>query len=46
MVWSLDLDTQDHQVMTALFGEEAMEKALISGFGLDADEAGRLAFDL
>jgi hypothetical protein len=46
MVWSLDLDTQDHQGMTALFGEEAMEKALISGSGLDADEAGRLAFDL
>ncbi len=40
MIWSLVLDTQDHQAMTALFGESAMENALIKGSGLDAHEAG------
>ncbi|KAJ5101602.1 hypothetical protein NUU61_003824 [Penicillium alfredii] len=45
MIWSMDLDTQDHQAMTGLFGEEAMEGAL-RHTGLDAQEAERLAFDL
>ncbi|RLL93598.1 hypothetical protein CFD26_101115 [Aspergillus turcosus] len=45
MIWSLDLDTQDHQAMTGLFGEEAMEGAL-RNTGLDPEEAKQLAFDL
>ncbi|KAF7176523.1 hypothetical protein CNMCM7691_002841 [Aspergillus felis] len=45
MVWSIDLDTQDHQAMTGLFGEKAMEGALVDT-GLDPEEAGQLAFDL
>jgi chitinase len=45
MIWSIDLDTQDHQAMTGLFGEEAMEGAL-RDTGLDPDEAEQLSFDL
>jgi chitinase len=45
MVWSLDLDTQDHQAMTGLFGEKAIEGALTKS-GLDSEEAEQLSFDL
>ncbi|EUC40752.1 glycoside hydrolase family 18 protein [Bipolaris oryzae ATCC 44560] len=45
-LWWLDLDIQDHPTMTALFREEVMEKMPIKRSGLDAGEAGRLAFDL
>ncbi|RHZ63588.1 uncharacterized protein CDV56_105060 [Aspergillus thermomutatus] len=45
MIWSIDLDTQDHQAMTGLFGEAAMEGAL-RDTGLDPEEAEQLASDL
>lgn len=44
-LWSLDLDTQDHQALTALVGEEAMTHALVED-QLNPDERKRLVDDL
>jgi len=44
-VWSLDLDTQDYQALTALVGEDAMVHALVED-QLNPDERRHLVGDL
>lgn len=44
-VWSLDLDTQDNQALTAVLGEHAMVRAFVEN-RLSVDERTRLVDDL